>query len=178
MRRCWRSSPPTTSRMCLRSSAWWTSALGLWKAAPGTPQPPRWQRGRARLAPGLRPQAVAMTTATTTTRRRLPATGHWPECPSSQLQWRVGAVAVRGATNTLVSRPIATTVARSARCTTPCAIPQRSTGRSRSSQNNFMKICSSSAKIARLPVGGRARRRWSPRRRKMQRWSFRMPRGH
>jgi hypothetical protein len=70
------------------------------------------------------------------------------------------------------------TVARSARCTTPRAIPHQSVGRSRSSRNNFTKRCSSSAKMVRLPASGRASRRWTPRRRKTQRWSFRMPRGH
>jgi uncharacterized Zn finger protein (UPF0148 family) len=44
--------------MCPRSLAWRTSAPGLWKAAPDTPQPPRRQKGRApRPAPGARPQA-------------------------------------------------------------------------------------------------------------------------
>jgi hypothetical protein len=51
--------------------------------------------------------------------------------------------------------------AQSARCTTPRAIARRSAGRSRSSQNNSVKRCSSSAKMARLPANGRASRRWT-----------------
>jgi hypothetical protein len=84
------------------------------------------------------------------------------------------AVAVREATNAPVSHPIVMTAARSARCTTPRAIPWRSARRSRSSWNNFVKRCSSSAKMARLPNSGRVSRWWTPRRRNTQRWSFRM----
>jgi hypothetical protein len=80
-----------------------------------------------------------------------------------------GAVAGREATNAPASRPIATTAAQSARCTAPRAVPRRSAGRSRSSWTNSAKRCSSSAKMARLPASGRASRRWTPRRRKMQR---------
>jgi hypothetical protein len=175
MRRCWRSLPPTTFRMCSRSSAWRTSEPRLWKVAPDTPQPPRRQRGRESPAPGPRPKAAATATRR---RRRLAASSRWPERPLSQLQRRVGAVVGREATNAHVSHLIATTAARSARCTTPRAIPRWSTGRSRSSWNNSTKRCSSSAKMTRLPASGRASRRWTPRRRKTQRWSFRMPRGY
>jgi hypothetical protein len=51
------------------------------------------------------------------------------------------------------SRPIVMTAARSARCTTPRAIPRWSAGRSRSSRNNSVKRCSS-AKMVRLPPAG------------------------
>jgi hypothetical protein len=44
-----------------------------------------------------------------------------------------GAVAGQEVTNAPVSHPIVMTAARSARCTTPRAIPRRSAGRSRSS---------------------------------------------
>jgi hypothetical protein len=176
MRRCWRGSPPTTSRMFLRSSAWRTSAPRLQRAAPGTPQPLKQQRGRASLVPGPRPKAAA--TAITRSRRMLAAPSHWPGRPLLQLQHRVGAVADREATNAPVSRPIVTTAARSARCTSPCAIPRRRAGRSRSLWNNYVKRCSSSAKMVRLPANGSASRRWTRKRRKTQRWSSRMPRGH
>jgi hypothetical protein len=89
-----------------------------------------------------------------------------PERPLLQLQRRVGAVAGQEATNAPGSRPIAMTAARSARCTTPCALPRRTVGRSRSSQNNSTKRCNSNAKMARLHASGRASRRWTPRRRK------------
>jgi hypothetical protein len=135
-------------------------------------------KGRACPTPGPRPQVVAMATTTTTTRRRLAATSHWPERPLLQLQRRVGVVAVREATNALVSRLIVTTAVRSVRCTTPRTIPWRSAGRSGSSRNNSVKRCSSSANMARLPDNRRASRRWTPRRRKTQRSNFRMPRGH
>jgi hypothetical protein len=135
-----------------------------------------WHSLAAQAAKGeSKPKAMA---AAARRRRRLVATSRWPERPLPQLQRRVGAVAGREATNTPLSCPIVTTAARSARCTTPRAIPRRSAGRSRSSRNNSVKRYSSSAKMARLPASGRVSRRWTPRRRKMQRWSFRMSRGH
>jgi hypothetical protein len=176
MRRCWRSSPPTTSRMFLRSSTWQTSVPRLWRVMPGTPQSPRRQRGRASPTSGHKPKAA--TTATATTRRRLAATSHWPEHPRPHLQRWEGAMASRKVINAPVSHPIVTTAAQSASCTTPRAIARRSTGGSRSSQNNSVKRCSSSAKMAHLPASGRASKRWTHRRRKTQRWSSRMPRGH
>jgi hypothetical protein len=55
------------------------SAPRLRRATPGTPQPPRQQRGRASPTPGPRPKAAA--TATTITRRRLAAPSRWPGRP-------------------------------------------------------------------------------------------------
>jgi hypothetical protein len=69
-------------------------------------------------------------------------------------------------TNAPINCPIVTTEARSARCTTPRAILRQSVKRSRSSQNNSVKRCSSSAKTTRLPTNGRANKKWAHRRRK------------
>jgi hypothetical protein len=89
-----------------------------------------------------------------------------------------GAVGAHEATNASVSRPIATTVAQSAQCTTPRTVAHRSAGRSISSQNNSVRRCSSRAKMARLPASGRANRKSTRRKRKTWRWSSRMPGGY
>jgi hypothetical protein len=75
----------------------------------------------------------------------------------------------------LAGAPTATAAAAGGRRGGP---RDRSAERSRSSRNNSTKRCSSDAKMARILANGRASRRWTPRRRKAQRWSFRMPRGH
>jgi hypothetical protein len=135
MRRCYKSSPRTTSRMSSSLSAWQISALGLQRVVPSTPHLPRRQ---GRIASPT-PRAVATTTTETTTRRKLAATtSHRPTPPLSQLQRLVEAEA-HEATSAPVKCPVATTAVHDTRYITPHATVRVSTRRSRSSQNSFAR---------------------------------------
>jgi hypothetical protein len=139
MRRCYKSSPRTTSRMSSSLSAWQISALGLQRVVPSTPHLPRRQ---GRIASPT-PRTVATTTTTETIRRRKLAatTNHRLAPPLSQLQRLVEAEA-HEATSAPIKCPVATTAAHDTRYITPHATVRVSTRRSRSSQNSFARSSS------------------------------------
>jgi hypothetical protein len=74
MRRCWRRSLPTTSRMSLRCSAELTSAPGPPRAVRGTPRLPR--KAKKRASPTPAPQHKV--SAARARRRRLAVASRWP----------------------------------------------------------------------------------------------------
>jgi hypothetical protein len=112
MRKCWRSSLPTTSRMSQRCSAWQTSAPGPPRAVRGTPRQP--QQARKRASPTPAPQLRV--SARARRRRRLTVASRWPGHPPRQLslQQRMGAEVAREATSAPANRPTVTRAVRSA----------------------------------------------------------------